>query len=200
MKGLLLLNGEPYRGELDAENAVVYCCDGAYAWAHGRVRIDKNIGDFDSLPYLPEPLPEEIYPSEKDFTDGEIALRKMIACGVTDVEIYGGGGKREDHFLGNLQLLYYSHAHGVKAVMITDGAYLFVGSGRVALGGYAGATFSLLPFGEKVRIIKSGGCRYEYPDVISLGECRGISNVVVSPDAFVETEGCALIIVNRGEV
>ena len=55
MKGVLLLNGEPYSGEIESENALVYCCDGAYSWAKNRVRIDKNIGDFDSLAEIPVP-------------------------------------------------------------------------------------------------------------------------------------------------
>ena len=105
MKGILLLNGEPYDGEIDDTSAVVVCCDGAYEWAKNKVRIDKNVGDFDSLKYIPTPAPEEIYPAEKDYTDGEIALKKLIALGVDEIEIYGGGGGREDHFLGNLQLL-----------------------------------------------------------------------------------------------
>lgn len=200
MKGILLLNGQPYRGAIDADGAVVYCCDGAYEWAHGSVRIDKNVGDFDSLSYLPDPPPEEIYPAEKDFTDGEIALRKMLSAGVTDVEIYGGGGGREDHFLGNLQLLYYCASRGVTARMVNDNSLLFAATGKIALGKFRGCTFSVLPFGERLHIIESGGCKYAYPDFISLGECRGVSNVVQGDDAFVAVEGCALVIINRGKV
>lgn len=195
MKGVLLLNGQPYSGEIDCRNAVVYCCDGAYEWAKDRVRIDKNVGDFDSLSYLP-------YPAEKDFTDGEIAIRKMIAEGIDDIRIYGGGGGREDHFLGNLQLLYYCHKRGVRAVMVNDGAYIFAASGVIPLGEYAGATFSALPFGDRLRIMGDEGCKYAYPPEIAIGECRGISNVVESRNAFlrVDERDCALIIINRGKV
>lgn len=202
MKGILLLNGQPYSGEIDCKNSVVYCCDGAYRWAKDRVKIDKNIGDFDSLDYIPYPPPEEIYPAEKDFTDGEIALRKMIAAGIDQIEIYGGGGGREDHFLGNLQLLYYARAHDVNAVMINDGAYIFAASGKVELGRYLGLTFSVLPFGQRLRIINGEGCKYGYPPEIVLGECRGISNVVESPSAYLDVDqrDCALIIINRGKV
>ena len=49
MKAIILLNGEPYRGAI-AEGAYVYCCDGAYKWAKDKVRIDENLGDYDSLP------------------------------------------------------------------------------------------------------------------------------------------------------
>ena len=104
MKGILLLNGTPYSGEIP-KGCHVYCCDGAYHWAKGRVEIYKNIGDFDSLNEPPVPPPDEVYPSEKNFTDGEIAVRKMIADGLDDIEIYGGYAGSEDHFIGNLQLL-----------------------------------------------------------------------------------------------
>ena len=202
MKGILLLNGEPYDGVIDDNGAVVYCCDGAYSWAHGRVRIDKTVGDFDSLPYIPDPAPEEIYPSEKNFTDGEIALFKMIAAGIDDIEIYGGGGGREDHFLGNLQLLYASLIRGVSARMITKTSLIFAAQGKVDLSEYKGATFSVLPFGQSVHIMGSKGCKYVYPEKIALGECRGISNIVQSAPAFVEfgQDDTALIIINRGSV
>lgn len=202
MKGILLLNGEPYIGKIDCADSVVYCCDGAYEWAKGKVRIDKTVGDFDSLGYIPTPLPEEIYPSEKNFTDGEIALCKMISAGIDDIVIYGGGGGREDHFLGNLQLLYAAHKRGVRASMITSGAVIFAAGGRVELGGYVGKTFSVLPFGERVHIMDSRGCKYSYPPSIALGECRGISNIVESSAAYVRIEegDTALIIVNRGSV
>ena len=59
MRALILLNGESYRGAIDASGAVVYCCDGAYDWAKGRVKIDVNLGDFDSLSYVPDPPPAE---------------------------------------------------------------------------------------------------------------------------------------------
>lgn len=202
MKGILLLNGDPYDGQIDCPEAAVYCCDGAYSWAKGRVRIDKTVGDFDSLNYIPDPAPEEIYPSEKNFTDGEIALFKMIAAGIDDITIYGGGGGREDHFLGNLQLLYAAHKRHVDARMITRNSIIFASGGKVELSGYVGKTFSVLPFGECVHIMGSEGCKYAYPDLIALGECRGISNIVESSPAYVEIrEGdTALIIINRGSV
>ena len=202
MKGILLLNGEPFLGDIDPSGAAVYCCDGAYAWARGRVRIDKNVGDFDSLPYIPSPAPEEIYPAEKNFTDGEIALFKMLSAGIDDITIYGGGGGREDHFVGNLQLLYAACARGARARMITNSSVIFAASGRTELGEWAGRTFSVFPFCGALHIMGSEGVRYAYPPVISAGECRGVSNIVLGCDAYVEfAEGdVALVIVNRGKV
>lgn len=202
MKGVLLLNGEPFNGEIDCENAYVVCCDGAYEWAKGRVRIDENVGDFDSLPYIPVPAPSEIYPSEKDFTDGEIALFRLIKVGVDQIEIYGGGGGRDDHFLGNLQLLYKAHAAGISAKMITNNAEIYPVSGKTEFKNLKGRTLSVLPFGGVVHIMNSAGLKYSYPETLSYGECRGISNVVTDDDAFLEVgeKDCALIIINGGVV
>lgn len=200
MKGIILLNGEPYTGEIDADGAVVYCCDGAYEWARGRVRIDKNVGDFDSLGYIPCPPPEEIYPAEKNCTDGEIALFKLIGEGVDEIEIYGGGGGREDHFLGNLHLLYAACKRGVRCKMVTENSIIFPATGKIPLGGYSGKTLSVLPFGGSLNIMDFRGLKYSYPERISYGECRGISNIAEDENAFLSVDGVALIIVNRGKV
>lgn len=201
-KGILLLNGEPYTGEIDTHGHLVYCCDGAYTWAKGKVRITQNVGDFDSLLEVPVPIPKRVYPKEKALTDAEIALHDLFEEEVDEVEIYGGYGGREDHFIGNLQLLYACAQRNIKCTMISENTFAFVGSGKVELGEFCGLTFSVFPFSAPVHIIGSEGCKYSYPDEIGFGECRGISNVVKSDDAFVRIkEGdYALIFVNRGEV
>lgn len=200
MKGVLLLNGEPYGGKIDCKDALVYCCDGAYNWAKGKVRIDKNIGDFDSLSAIPDPPPEEIYPSEKNFTDGEIALEKLLSAGVDRIEIYGGTGGRADHFLGNLQLLYRAYSCKTECFMEDGNSIIFPASGKINLGKYAKKTLSVLPFGGPLHIMDYRGLKYAYPEYIGYGECRGISNVALTGNACLTVEGVALIIVNKGEV
>ena len=202
MRGILLLNGTPYDGEIDDKGALVVCCDGAYEWAKNRVRIDKNVGDYDSLGYIPIPPPEQVYPREKDFTDGEIALSKLIESGVDEIEIDGGEGGREDHFLGNLHLLFRAHRQGIKAKMITARSVIFPAGESVKFTGITGATVSVLPFGGDVHIMGSAGLKYSYPEKLCYGACRGLSNVVESENAHLELGhgDTALIIINRGEV
>lgn len=196
-KAILLLNGEPYEGEIDAENAKVYCCDGAYRWAQGKVRIDENVGDFDSLDVPPIPVPKEIYPAEKNMTDGEIALFRAIEEGAKEITIYGGGGKREDHFLGNVALLYAAHARGVKAEMITAHSRIFVAEGDTPLNGLNGKTVSLFPFFGEAHIIESRGLKYPLsPLTLPLGSTRGISNVVIKNEAGFVSENAVLVLIN----
>lgn len=202
MKGILLLNGRPYGGRIDAEGARVYCCDGAFAWAKGKVKIYKNIGDFDSLKEPPFPPPDEVYPSEKDFTDGEIALRRMIDDGIDDITVYGAFGGREDHFLGNLQLLYYACARGVSMRLVSDDSIIFAARNKIELGGYVGRTISVFPFSAPLHILESRGFKYSYPQQIGYGECRGVSNIVLSAEASISLRGedTALVIINLGRV
>ena len=196
MKAIILLNGEPYRGRIADGEAYVYCCDGAYQWAKDRVRIDENLGDYDSLPIIPTPAPKE-----KNETDGEIALHRAIAAGATSITIYGGGGAREDHFLGNLHLLYAAHKKGVRAEMITNYSRIVVGEGLVTIGGAKGKTLSVLPFGGDVRVKESGGLKYPLKELdLCYGSTRGISNIALEDEAYLLAEGIVLIMVDEAAI
>ncbi len=197
MRAIVLLNGEPYRGAIEDGGALVLCCDGAYDWAKGRVHIDVNLGDYDSLSYVPDPPPAQVYPSEKNYTDGELALQRAMAAGADVIEFYGGGGGREDHFLGNLHLLYAACRRGVRAVMVTNYARIFAAEGSVELCGLRGKTVSIVPFGGPAHILESGGLYYPLPDTFVYGSTRGISNVITAERAYFKTEGVVLVFVDE---
>ena len=199
MKGIVLLNGEPYRGGIADEGAFVVCCDGAFRRAAGKVHIDVCAGDFDSLGYVPDGA--LVYPAEKNETDGEIALHLLEERGIRDVEIYGGGGGREDHLFGNLQLLYAAHRRGMRAVMHTNHTDIFCADGDIRLRGYRGKTLSLAPVGDAAHIIKSEGLQYPLNGLtLEAGSCRGVSNVVEADEARVEcASGTLFVFVVREE-
>lgn len=204
MRAVILLNGEPHRGEIDASNAYVICSDGAYHWAKGKVRIDENVGDFDSVKELPVPPPRKIYPAEKDLTDGEIAMERALELKADEIEIYGGGGKREDHFLGNLQLLYKAVTAGIsRVVLYTNGAKIFlVKEGEHRFFSNIGQTISLLPFGGEVHIMKMWGLKYACEDLIlRYGSTCGLSNLTKESEfGFCVKAGCVLCILNEEEI
>lgn len=68
MKGIILLNGEPYKKKIDDSLAFVICADGAYNWAKGKVRIEENLGDF--VPRRVPRLSAKVFPAEKILTTG----------------------------------------------------------------------------------------------------------------------------------
>ncbi len=193
MRGILLLNGEPYSGRIEKDGAFVVCADGAYSWAKGKIDIDCLLGDMDSCPE--DVAADETYPAKKDFTDGEAGLYRLVSLGAKDIDIYGGFGKREDHFLGNLQLLYKALKNGARARMVSERCVIFCGEGRIDLSEFSGKTFSVFSFGDSVKIAGFSGVEYPYPETLSLGETRGVSNVA-GEGAYIETEGVALVVAN----
>lgn len=190
-RGVILLNGEPYKGGISAGFTV--CCDGARRWAEGRTRIDVKAGDFDSLGYIPAGA--EVYPAEKNFTDGEIALGLLLARGYKEIEIYGCGGGRDDHFFGNLQLAYAAFLRGAKATLHTNYTDIYCASGRAEWKNLRGRTLSLAPVGEKAHIIESEGLKYPLQDLtLAAGSCRGVSNVVEADAAHIVCDAGTLFV------
>lgn len=197
MKGIILLNGEPYNNIIKKNKGdFVVCCDGAYNWAKDKVDIDIFMGDFDSLSFIPEN--SLVYPSEKNYTDGELALRYLLK-NYNEIEIYGGGGKREDHFFGNINLLYLAFKNKAKCVMLTNYSKIFIASGKVFGSGKKGNIISIVPFFENVHIISSEGLKYPLNDLtLEKGSTRGISNELNKNEySFEINKGTPLIIVNR---
>ncbi len=200
-RAVILLNGEPYRGHICGEGAYVICCDGAYTWAKDRVKIDELLGDFDSLDPLPQGIRMERFPIEKDETDGELAVDRVSDMGATDVVFYGGGGKREDHFLGNLHLLYKAKKAGTQtAALQTNGAKIILcGTGEHSFPCKREQTVSLLPFGGDAHIMEMRGLKYAPEDLwLCYGSTRGISNLTTGGEySFRVTEGDVLAIINE---
>ena len=118
--------------------------------------------------------------------------------GADEIVLYGGGGKREDHFVGNLHLLYAAAKAGAKACMVTNGARIHAVAGELVLRGEKGRTVSVAPFGGGVHIMKSSGFYYPLPETFVYGATRGISNVVTADEAYLCVgEGVALVFVNK---
>ncbi len=64
------------------------------------------LGDFDSLKgELPADTEILRFPSEKDYTDLELAVIESISRGASEIIIAGGMGGRLDHTIANIQIL-----------------------------------------------------------------------------------------------
>lgn len=198
MKGIILLNGDPYSGKIITDGCYTVCCDGAMKWADAAgIKYDICIGDFDSLGFIPDN--GEVYPVEKDKTDGEIALEILLEKGVSEIEIYGGSGRREDHFFGNVGLLVRAFENGIKAVFKSDFTEFFVADSNVVIDEPTGTTVSLVPISAYVHINGTKGLKYEAKGLtVRMGESRGLSNVTTLSRSEIEiTEGTALIFIVR---
>ncbi|WP_095089481.1 thiamine diphosphokinase [Mesorhizobium sophorae] len=84
------------------------------------------VGDFDSVPAnLPDDLaavPRRTFPTEKDQTDGELAVAAALERGATSLVLAGAfGGKRADHAFLHLALALRLAEAGTE-IVLTSGA------------------------------------------------------------------------------
>ncbi len=143
------------------------------------------VGDFDSvLPPLPEPLaavPRRTFPSEKDTTDGELAVAAALEFGATSLVLAGAfGGVRADHAFLHLALAMRLAESGIE-VLLTSGTQ----EGRPLLPGgprafdYAdGTLFSILGF-SPFSALSVEGAKWPLEDVeVPFGSSLTLSNEV----------------------
>ncbi|HQV29002.1 MAG TPA: thiamine diphosphokinase [Thermoflexales bacterium] len=198
MRTIIIANGTPpTAADLDRwlkPGDRLICADGGgrAALAAG-LKPDLVIGDFDSLSEVElaaltaSGAALERHPRQKDATDLELALRRALVDGATDIVVLGGLGGRLDHTLANAMLLALPGLSGGRARMAGGAETLFViRSGEtLALNGQTGDTVSLLPLGEAAGIVTSG---LAYPlrnEALRVGPARGVSNEMYSTRATI---------------
>lgn len=126
-------------------------------------RIDLLLGDFDSIGEVPRDSGIEIQqvPTEKDYTDTQLAVEIAIDRGATDIIIIGGLSGRLDHTLSTLAILEELHARKVYGT-ITDGQsrarYMQSSSTLIARSSYK--YLSIIAADEVVKGVDIEGCKY----------------------------------------
>jgi thiamine pyrophosphokinase len=126
-------------------------------------RVDLLLGDFDSIGQVPRDEHMEIrqVPTEKDYTDTQLAVEIAIEHGVEEIIIIGGLSGRLDHTLSTLAVLEDLHGRGVYA-SITDGQsrarYIKSTSTLIARSAYK--YLSLIAVDEVVKGVDIEGCKY----------------------------------------
>lgn len=154
----ILLGGELVRTpRLDAQLAgsrVIAADSGIRHAAMLDVTPELWVGDFDSTsPVMLEDyarIPREVFPPDKDSTDGEIAVAAALGQGATSLVLAGAfGGARADHAYLHLAL-GLRLAEGGTSVVLTSGSQ----EGHPLLPGSAsfdyadGTAFSIIGFSE----------------------------------------------------
>lgn len=171
------------------------CADKGYEYAKILNFIpDIILGDFDSLGYTPNNA--EIFPKDKNFSDTELALKKAIEIGATDIDIYFSLGGRLDHELFNINLLKYAKNQGVTAKIISGNTLLRLISGSGNYEVKNGSVVSFVPFSSEAHIIKSEGLKYPLDKITAIkGETLTLSNEATSDEIYVEIKSGELLLI-----
>ncbi|MBP5405229.1 MAG: thiamine diphosphokinase [Clostridia bacterium] len=195
MKKAAIILSQPFTRYRGAD--FVICADAGYkrALALG-IKPDLLVGDMDSLGYEPENVSVYRVPNEKDFSDGELAVRQAALRNHSSIDIYGGVGGRIDHTLYNLHLLKLADSLGVKAVLRGDDFDVYYTQGKLLLDVKEGDTLSIVPFSDRTHIMKAKGLKYPADGaVLTKSDTLGLSNVCMENSVYIVLkEGSALIV------
>ena len=143
------------------------------------------VGDFDSLGYVPNNA--EIFPKDKNFSDTEIAIKKAVSLGASEIDIYFSLGGRLDHELFNINLLKYAKNLGVTAKIISGNTVVSLINGKGSYLAKKGNNVSLVPFSDGAHIIKSKGLKYPLDNIkVVRGETLTLSNVAINDEIYIE--------------
>ncbi len=112
-KVLLFINGEAPKTFPNPDHYdLIACTDGAFHYlkrlGFPLDKLDFISGDFDSHSGSDENIYQEkfIHTPDQNHTDFYKALDIIIEKGGKDVDVFGGSGGEQDHFLGNLTVAY----------------------------------------------------------------------------------------------
>jgi thiamine pyrophosphokinase len=140
------------------------CCDGAVhtLLAEG-VLPEAVVGDGDSVSIEDrERLGSRFHRvAEQDYNDLTKATRYLLehGCGPR-IAYLGATGRREDHTLGNISLMYYyAHEWGVNPMLITDYGYFVVGKGKQLFATHPGQQVSI--FNINCKHLTGTGLRWQ---------------------------------------
>jgi thiamine pyrophosphokinase len=207
---VVVIGGEALSAEAVASvphDAFVIAADSGldHAVAAG-IRPDALVGDLDSISaagrmwaYAHEIVIDQ-QPTDKDFTDTELALAAAIDHpDATHLLVLGGLGDRIDHMLGTLLALGHPRLGAFRQIRgyIGPTEIAVVHPGRkVSLDLDPGRTFSVLALHGPASGVAVRGARWELVDAtLASGEARGVSNEAEEHTMVSCTNGIVTVVV-----
>ncbi len=148
------------------------------------------IGDLDSLTDLDRAQLDRsgvqffVYPTRKDYTDLELALRYARKQQATEIIIFSALGGRWDQSLANLMLLTLPELEHVPIRVVDHSLSIQVIREQAEITGRVGDTLSLIALKGDAYGVTIDGCEYPLNDAtLPFGATLGISNVLAQPTA-----------------
>lgn len=163
---LLFINGTPPKNLPNTEGyAIIACTDGAFHYLKEKNfsldKLDFISGDFDSHSGIDENIYHEkfIFTPDQNFTDFQKALDILKNKDVKKVDVYGGSGGEQDHFLGNLHVAFLFKNELEITFYDEFSSYFFIPK-YFEINNVEGKMISLLPF-PKVENLVTDGLNWE---------------------------------------
>lgn len=186
---------------------LVIAADGGAEYFHkAGLMPDVLLGDFDSLPQAVlqefqayKSAEIRTFPTNKDFTDMELALNLAMERGATEVVILGASGTRLDHTTANIHLLYKLLTNQIKGCIEDENNRIYLINDKLTIKKQDNRKVSLLPLPPCVSGLTTQGLSYPLSDAtLTFGTGQGISNEFSDNTATVSLkEGLLLVFVSK---
>ena len=198
MKVAIILKAPTLNVAVAEENVIFADAGYKFKDSIGEKNILAVVGDFDSLKAIPKNEKIISLQVEKDFTDGERAVRYAKEVGATEIVIYGAFGGKMEHVLGNLALLKIAKNLGLACKIKDENGSTELIDGKWSKQLKIGSSLSLIPFGGNCSFVSSKGLYYPLAGLtLTTTDTRGISNVVNSERVEIEiSHGQSLVFYN----
>ncbi len=193
LNGLYTNNKKEFLKLIEPYNNII-AVDGGYKFLKEITQKEPNtiIGDFDSLNRDSKLLNDfngEIYEfsSDKDKTDGELAIDYCKKNNINKISIIGATGGRIDQQYGNIILLDYALKNGIQANIIEPGLQIGIIDDKRTIKNMINFTLSIFSLSKKTTINKLTGVKYELDNhILTRESSRGISNIILKKDVLID--------------
>ncbi|MBD3307374.1 thiamine diphosphokinase [candidate division KSB3 bacterium] len=209
-RAIIFVNGELHAPEavrplIGADDYIIAVNGGTAHALRLQVVPHVIIGDLDSLDSAEEARVRseraeiQRFPSRKDETDLELALRHAIDQDVQEILLLAAVGGRLDQSFANICLLMLPELQGRDVKIIEGSQTAFVIRDEATIQGTPGDTVSIVPIGGDAVGVSNAGLEWPLNDaVLPLGTTHGLSNVMRGEQATIRVrEGMLLCIVIR---
>ncbi|ADY56619.1 thiamine pyrophosphokinase [Syntrophobotulus glycolicus DSM 8271] len=188
---------------------VLICADGGGNAAISSGRLpDILVGDMDSIKeenlFICAQGKTKIkkYPAQKDETDLELAMEyaeeylREYGKPKDEISLYGAGGKRLDHLMGNISMMLAFAERGRMVRMIEPSQEAWVlAPGEEMVKGTQGQVISIIPLSAEA-VVDSYGLYYPLKNSTMYQHSpRGISNVLIEDEAKIKVAKGRILVV-----
>lgn len=190
-----IINYDRIKEKLCKDDYFIFCDKGLIHQESLSIKPNLIVGDFDSCPAI-KGVEVVKYPCEKDDTDALCGIKEAIQRGFKDYLILGALGRRVDHALANIYLLYYLSTHLLKGKIIDDYSEIEIVSKEKVVVENCYPFFSLLALFGKAEGVNIRGAKYNLENAtINPTYQYAISNEILDKEATIWVERGTLLLV-----
>ena len=199
-KVLLFINGDSPKSFPNLEDyGLIAFTDGAFHYLKNLnfplEKLDFISGDFDSHSGADENVYEDkfIYTPDQEKTDFHKALDIISEKGFENIDVFGGSGGEQDHFLGNLTVAY-SFKHNLSIKFYDEFSEYFFIPKTFVLNNVKDKLVSLYPFPIAEKVSTKGLNWALNNENLSITSRIGTRNFAIEDDVSIDYEKGDLLV------